>query len=104
MSTIEFLRSFRIAGYAIFDLAISFIGMGLLAPLLSRLFLKIGIIIPKRNRVFLTLPLAILVHILVGNITPMAKNFLDLHGNYILKIIIIASLIGGLYGIKIIKK
>ncbi len=104
MTTIEFLRQFRLGGYAIFDLAVSFLGIYLLAPWLSKLFLKIRISVPKLNWLFLALPLSILVHLLVGKITPMTKNFLDIHGSYFLKIIILTLLIFGLRGIKIIKK
>jgi hypothetical protein len=102
MVPIEFLRQFRIDGYAIFDVAAAFIGIYLLAPLLSKLFLKIRVEIPKRNRLFLTLPMAIVVHLLVGNITPMTSDFFDIHGHYILKIVIVISLIFGCKDIHII--
>lgn len=104
MTTIEFLRQFRLGGYAIFDFAASFLGIWLLSPLLTKLFLKIRIKIPKINWVFLTLPIGIIVHLLVGTITPLTKNFLDLGGYYILKIIILLLLFFGLRGIRIIKK
>ena len=102
--TIEFLRQFRFAGYAIFDLAVSFLGMYLLSPLLTKLFLKINIKIPKLNWIFLTLPIGILVHLLVGKITPMTTNFLNTNSHYFLKIVVLMSLALGLRGIKIIKK
>lgn len=104
MNTIEFLRQFRIAWYAIFDLVVAFVGIYLLAPLLSKLFLKLKISVPRRNRVFLTLPLGILVHLLVWNITAMTRDFIDLHGHYVLKIVILISIFFGMKGIKIIKK
>ena len=104
MLTIESLRQFRIFGYAIFDLTVSFLGIYLLSPLLSKLFLVLRIKVPKKNWLFLTLPLGILAHLLVCNITLMTKNFIDLQGNWILKIVILASLLFGLKGIKIVKK
>lgn len=104
MNPIEFLRQFRLGGYAIFDFAVSFLGIYLLSPLLSNIFLKVKIIIPKRNWLFLTLPISIVAHLLVGKITPMTKNFMDIQGHYILKIVIIGSLILGTNNIKIIKK
>jgi hypothetical protein len=104
MIPIEFLRQFRIGGYAIFDFAIAFLGIYLLSPLLSKLFLLIKIKIPKKNWLFLTLPISILAHLLVGKITPMTRNFIDIHGHYILKILILSLLILGIKGIKIIKK
>jgi hypothetical protein len=102
MTTIESLRQYRIGGYAIFDLAASFFGIYLLSPLLSKFFLKIGVSIPKQNWVFLALPLGILVHVLVGNITTMTKDFLDPHSHYFLKILILGLLLYGLKGIKIV--
>lgn len=104
MPTLDFLRQFRIAEYAIFDLAVSFLGIYLLSPLLSKLFLKLGINVPKTNWLFLTLPIGIIAHLLVGTITPMTANFLDLRDHYILKIIILVSLFFGIKGIKMVKK
>ncbi len=103
MLTIEFLRSFRIAGYAIFDIAASLVGIYLLAPLLSKLFLKIRIVIPKRSWLLLTLPLGVVVHLIFMRITPMTANFFDLQGHYGLKIVMIGSLVLGLKDIRIAK-
>jgi len=104
MLSIEYLRQFRIGQYAFFDFAVSFLAIYLLAPLLSKLFLKLGLDIPKHNWLYLTLPIGILAHILVGTITPMTRNLLDLHGHYILKIVIIALVILGLRGVKIVRR
>ena len=104
MISIEFLRQYKIAGFAIFDFAVSFIGVYLLAPLLSKLFGKLGIQILKKNWLFLTIPLSVLIHVLVNQITPMTKEFLDPQGHYILKGVIIILLIFGLRGIKRVKK
>ncbi len=97
---IEFLRQFRIDGYAIFDLALSFIGMAILAPLLSRLFYKIGVIVPKKNWIILTLPLSIIIHILFNQQTLMVKDFFDVSGHFGLKILILVLLVFGLSGVK----
>ena len=104
MIPIEFLRQFRLGGYAIFDFAAAFLGIYLLSPLLSKIFLKLRIDIPKHNWLYLTLPISILAHLLVGNITPMTRDFIDMHGHYILKVLIIGLLILGIKGIKIVKK
>jgi len=104
MTTLEFLRQFRLGQYAIFDLVVSFLGIYLLSPLLSKIFLKIRIRVPKLNWVFLTLPIGVLVHLIFGRITPMTHNFLDLHGHYVLKILILGLVIFGLRGVKINKK
>jgi len=103
MIPIEYLRQFRVSGYALFDFAAAFLGMFLLSPLLSKLFFIIKIKIPKINWLFLTLPISIITHLAVGNRTTMTKDFLDPQGHYLLKIIICILLVLGLRGIKIKK-
>lgn len=103
MNTIESLRQFRLGKYAIFDFAVSFLGIYLFSPWLSKIFLKLRVDIPRENWLFLVLPLSILAHLLVGNITPMTKDFLDINSHYILKVLILILLFFGLKGIKIIK-
>ena len=104
MNPIEFLRQFRLGEYAVFDFAVSFLGMYLLSPLLSKVFRKLRIDIPKLNWLFLTLPISIFAHLLVGNITPMTRDFVDIQGHYSLKILILGLLVLGIRGIKIVKK
>ena len=103
MITIEFLRSFKISEYAIFDLTASFLGIYLLSPILSYLFRFIKLDIQRVSWFYLTLPLSILIHVLVGKYTPMTKYFFDPSGHYLLKIFIITLFILGLRGISIIK-
>jgi len=103
MITLEYLRHYKIFEFAIFDLIVSLIGIYLLSPLLSKIFRKINIDIPKINWVFLTLPIGILIHLIVGTITPMTKYFIDIHSHYFLKIFILGLIFLGFKGIKIIK-
>lgn len=100
MNPIDYLRTFRIGGYAIFDFAVSFLGMLLLAPLLSWLCKKIGIIVPKQNWVILTLPISIVAHLLIGRMTPFTQQFLDPNGHYFVKLIVVGCCIWGVMGIK----
>ena len=102
MTTLEFVRHFRLFGYAIFDLIVSFIGIYLLSGILSKIFRKINIDIPKINWVYLTLPIGIVIHLFFGTMTPMVKNFLDLNSGYILKVVILLFCVLGFKGIKII--
>jgi len=90
MITIEFLRSYKLLDYAIFDFVVSFLGVYLLSPILTKLFLLFKIKVSRKSWLLLTIPVSILVHYLVGNITPMTKDFLNLNGSYLLKIIIIS--------------
>jgi len=104
MIPIAFLRQFRLGDYAIFDFAVSFLGFYLLAPLLSKLFLKLRIDIPRQNWLYLTLPIGVATHLIFGKITPLTRDFIDIQGHYIVKIVMIGLLLIGLNDIKIIKK
>ena len=104
MLSIEYLRQFRIGQYAIFDFTLTFVGFYLLAPLLSKLFLKLKVKIPKRNWLFLALPIGFLTHLLFGRITPMTANLLDPQAHFLLKLVMLAFLVPGLRGIKRVKK
>lgn len=100
MSTIEYLRSFRIEGYALFDLSLALLAVYLAAPLLSKLARKCGLKVPKHSWLLLTLPISLSIHVLVGTYTPMTKNFLDPSDHYILKLVIIAFLVLALKDMK----
>lgn len=103
MITIEGLRQFRLGDYAIFDMALAFVGMGLLSPVLSKLFRFIKLEIPRKIWLIWTLPISILIHLLIGQMTLMTKRFLNLEGDYLLKALVIILIIFGLRGIKKIK-
>ncbi len=104
MFSIEYLRQFRIAEYAIFDFAAAFLGILLLSPLLSYLCRYIRLDVPKRTWIFWTLPIGVLSHLLVGSITPMTRDLLDIHDHYILKILLLTLIFLGIKGIRIIRK
>jgi hypothetical protein len=104
MLTVTFLRQFRIGEYAIFDFTVALLGLALLSPLLSwlcRKFFKLEV--PKKNWVFLTLPIGIVTHLIIGPITPMTRDFIDLSGHYTLKVIILGLLVLGLMNTRKIK-
>ncbi len=104
MNFIEVLRQPRLDEYAIFDLVTAFLGIYLLSPLLSKLFLKIHIKIPKKNWLFLTLPIGILFHVAIGQMTIMTKNFLNPYTHYLLKTSVLILFLLGLRGIKVKKQ
>ncbi len=103
MITIEYLRSFRLAGFALFDFTLSFVGIYLLSPLLSKLFSKIGLKITTKSWMILTIPLSILIHALFGVHTPLTVNFFNLYGYYNEKIIVLALTYWGVQNIKFIQ-
>lgn len=100
MTTIEYLRQFRIGGFAMFDFTASFLGMFPIGLLLSKLFRRMGIEIPWQTWLYWTVPISIIAHILISKMTPLTKEFLDPSGFYIVKIIVVALCILGAMGIK----
>ncbi len=104
MIPIEFFRQFRVGEYAVFDFVVAFLGIFILSPLLSKLFSKIKLNIPRKSWVYLTLPIGIISHLLAGSITPLTRDFIDIHSHYILKIIIFGLIFFGTKDIRIIRK
>lgn len=100
MLSIEYLRSFRLGGYAIFDFAISFIGMAIIAPLLTKGVRKLGIEIPFCSWMLLVIPIAVLSHLLAGTDTRLTRQVLDPNGFYLQKAIVLICLIIALIKIK----
>lgn len=100
MTTIEFLRQFKLGGYSIFDFVLTFLFMALLAPFLSKAFFKKGIYVPKRSWLLWAVPLSIPVHLLFGAMTPMTVAFIDMHGHYLLKLVILGLFIAGFFGVR----
>lgn len=95
MGIIPYLRQFRVSGYAVFDFAVSFLAAYLLAPWLSKMFKKIGVNIPKYSWLYFTVPISIIVHLLVNTMTPLTQAFINPHGDYIIKIIVLVLVILG---------
>ncbi len=89
MNLITILRSYRIGPFAIFDFAMSYIVVYLIAPYLQKLGLKLS----RAQMLWLTLPISILVHILFGKMTPLTEMFVDLHGGYAAKIVTVFMIV-----------
>ena len=90
------LRQFRIGPFTIFDLATAYLGIYLLAPLLTKLFSKMHVYISRAQWLWLTLPIGVLFHIAFRINTPYMRMLLDPHGNYLAKIILLGMLYMGL--------
>jgi len=96
MDLFEFLRQFRIGPFAVFDFAISYLGIYLLAPRLTKIFAKGKLYISRTDWLWLTLPIAILFHIVFAADTPLTKMVVDLNGFYAIKLLILIMLFMGL--------
>jgi len=79
MNLIGFARQFKIGPFAIFDTVLAFVGIYLLAPFLSKLFLKIHVYIPRVSWLWLTLPISVLFHLVFSQNTPFMKILSDPH-------------------------
>ncbi len=96
MITIEYLRSFRIGEFAIFDFSLAYIGVYLLVPILNKIILPTKRQLSHFQWILLVLPLSIVFHLLTGNMTPLTKLAIDLSSGYGLKAILILMLYFGL--------
>jgi ABC-type enterochelin transport system permease subunit len=104
MNFIDFLRQFKIGPFAIFDTTLAYVGIFLVAPLLTKLFSRLQLRISRTAWLWLTLPIAVIFHLVFRQSTPFMKMFLDPNGFYIAKIILLFMLYMGLKNIRIIKK
>ena len=100
----EMIRRFRLGEYAVFDLVLAFVGVYWAAPLLSRICRRFGVEVPRQSWLLLTLPLGILVHLLIGSMTRMTREFINPDGDYLLKILILGLVLLGVRGMKRARK
>lgn len=73
MNIITFLRQFRLGPFAIFDIVVSYLGLFLLAPLLSKLFAKFHLSIPRSSWLWWMLPISIVFHWVFRQETALMK-------------------------------
>lgn len=96
MITIEYLRSFRLYNFSIFDFVTAYLGVYLLVPILN------WIISPTRRQLshlqwlLLVLPISIIFHLLTSTSTPLTLLATDLHQGYFFKVALLAMLYFGL--------
>ena len=94
--TLEYLRSFRIGDFAIFDFATAYLGVYLLVPLLNKIIKPTGRHLTKLQWLYLVLPLSILFHLATNNLTPLTKLAISPDSGYVFKAILIILLYLGL--------
>lgn len=96
MDPIRILRQFTVGPFTIFDIATAYIGIYLIAPLLTKLFSKIHIYITTAGWLWLTLPIGVIFHIVFHINTPYMRMLLNPHGSYVAKIVLLFMLYMGL--------
>ena len=77
MFSLEYLRQFRIGPFAIFDTAISYLGILILSPFLRWLMSKLHLKVPISAWVWLTMPIAVIFHLIFQQTTPLMKILSD---------------------------
>ncbi len=100
MEYLSWLRQFKLGPFALFDTALAFAGVLVVAPLLTKLFVKIGVNIPRTAWLWLTLPVSVAAHVLVNQSTPLTQLTLDPNGGYVAKIVLLVMTVAGLRLIK----
>lgn len=100
MELIGVLRQFRIGPFAIFDTAIAYAGIFLVAPLLTKLFSRLHLYISRTAWLWLTLPISVIFHFVFRQNTPFMRMLLDPNGFYIEKVALLFMLYMGLRNIR----
>lgn len=104
MEFIELVRQFKVGPFAVIDTAVAYLGVFLLAPLLTRLALKAHLHVSKVQWLWLVLPVSILAHLIFAQETPLTNMVLDPNKYYLAKFVILFMLLMGLKDIRITKK
>ncbi len=96
MITLEYLRSFRIYNFSVFDFTLAYLGIYLLVPLLNKLISFTHRELSHWQWMLLVLPISVIFHLATANMTPLTKLAIDPHGGYLLKAMLLAMLYFGL--------
>lgn len=100
---IPFLRQFKVGPFAIFDIAISYLGIYLLSPLLIKLFKKIHLRTTLITWMFLTLPVGVIFHVAFSQNTPLMKMLIDPGDFYLEKAVLLLMVVLGIRTMHVIK-
>lgn len=87
MELIEQLRSYKMNGYALFDMVVTFLGMYLVAVQMK---------LDVQGMLALALPLGVVVHYILNVDTKMTREVMG-EGNHLLKLYLLALLSYGVY-------
>lgn len=93
MDTLEILRQLRIGPFAIFDLALAYIGIYLIAPLLTKLFSRIHINISRAGWLWLTLPISVVVHLAFRQDTVLVRMLSNPQPSFYLVMIVLLGMV-----------
>lgn len=89
MEFVQFLRQFRIGPYAIFDLVMSYIGIFLVAPVLSKLASKFSVKISRTAWLWFTLPISVIFHLIFRQNTAFMQRLFSSQGYHVEVIVLL---------------
>lgn len=104
MEIIDTLRQLKVGPFAVFDIALAYGGIFLVAPLLSKLFAKLHLDISRVAWLWLTVPISVLFHALFQRHTPLMQMLFNPHDFYFAKVVVLLMLFMGLRKVRLIKK
>ena len=94
------LRSYRIGPFTIFDTVLAYVGVVILSPLLTKLFLVIHLKISLTSWLWLTMPLSVIFHLVFSQNTPLIKMLFNSDKFYIAWAVLLFMTFMGLRGVK----
>jgi len=100
MEYITMLRSYRIGPFTIFDTVLAYVGVVILSPLLTKLFLVIHLKISLTSWLWLTMPLSVIFHLVFSQNTPLIKMLFNSDKFYIAWAVLLFMTFMGLRGVK----
>jgi len=104
MDFIELVRQFKVGPFAVIDTAAAYLGVFLLAPLLTKLALKAHLHVSKIQWLWLVLPISIFFHLIFRQQTPLTRMVIDPNNYYLVKFVILVMLFMGLKDTRITKQ
>jgi len=100
MDIISTLRQFKIGPFAIFDTVISYLGLFLIAPILTKIFRGVHLEISRASWLWFVLPLSVVFHFFFSQQTPLIKLLVSSNG-YVAIIILLAMVYMGARTIRV---
>lgn len=96
------LRSYKVFGYAVFDLVVTLVVAAYLTPFVNKYIMVPGfkVTLTPHQMMMLSIPLGVVVHKVTNTSTPMTEQAFDPHGHMILKIVLIALVLVVICGAK----
>ena len=94
MDYITLLRQFRIGQFALFDIALGYVGIFLLSPVLTKIFSKFHLHIPRTTWLWWMFPISILFHFVFRQNTPLMRALSQPEGSLIAIILLTMTFLG----------